>query len=135
MIDPSFDTLTDPKPSIVQELENRVEQLQITLNNYRQMTALSETRVENLRDYLVENTYASFDRDIAEAIADIMDIELVKDYCFDVTVRFTGTIQVGLGEDAEEILADSQFDMNNYGDHEFHVSDASVEEIDITDYN
>lgn len=135
MIDPSFDTLTDPKPSIVQELENRVEQLQITLNNYRQMTALSETRVENLRDYLVENTYASFDRDVAEEIANIMDIELVKDYCFDVTVRFTGTIQVGLGENAEEILTDSQFDMNNYGDHEFHVSDASVEEIDITDYN
>ena len=135
MIDPSFDTLTDPKPSIVQELENRVEQLQITLNNYRQLTALSETRVENLRDWLIENADGSIDKRTAEDIAEIMDIELVKDYYFDVVVRFTGSIQIGMGEDAEEILADSQFDMNNYGDHEFHVSDASVEEIDITDYN
>jgi hypothetical protein len=146
MIDPTFVDITDEElPSIsspstsawearISELENINQELQSDLEFYRSLTVGNESRVERLKEYILEIVeVGDIETDVAEQISEIMMFELSKDYYFDVTVQFSGTISLKPGEDAEDILSDMHFEMRNdyHADNEFDLTDAEVQSVNI----
>lgn len=140
MIDPSMDTLviSPPSPQVsleekVAELESRNKDLEDSFSYYRKLVAGYEYKIENLRDYLIDNIHIDISGGTANDIADIMEIELVKDRYFDVTVRFFGSIQVGPDDDVEELISSMDFDMtdNSRGNLYFGIVDTEIQSIKI----
>ena len=153
MISPQMDTdIVSPYPPTMQELERKVEDLERQvkelekLNNdlgdsvsyHRSMVAAHETRVERLRNYVLKDMSESdnmrdISADAAETIADIMQFDLTKEHYFNVTVRFSGTVEVKPGEDVEDIISNMHYDMSDsyHTDVDFQLDDVSVDDVDI----
>ena len=142
MISPQMATdVVSPYPPTMQELEKKVEELEginkdfgDSVSYWRTGVAEYEKKVERLRDYIVEEMKNSdFDEDTAQTIADIMNFSLAKEHYFTVTVRFSGTMEVNPGDDAEEVISNMHFEMEDsyHTDVDFQIDDVSVEEVDI----
>lgn len=67
-----------------------------------------------VQEYLIEN-YDELELH-ADAIAEILDIQLTREVTYDVTITARVTVAVPVGEDAEEILNDNLYVDANYGD-------------------
>jgi uncharacterized coiled-coil protein SlyX len=141
MISPEMATdIVSPYPPTMQELEKKVAELEAKvaeLNNSltasRSLLSISESNQERLRNFLVSNMDCGTDFDEAALdIANIMGFDLTREYYFDVTVRFTGTVMGSPGQDLEEFIENMHFDMDNrYSDTEFSVDDITVDNVDI----
>lgn len=118
----------------IKELEGINKDLNDSVSYWRTIVAAYESKVERIRDYVIsEMNDSDFDEDAAQTIADIMNFSLAKEHYFTVTVQFSGTVEVSPGEDAEEIISNMQYDMNDsyYTDVDFQLDDVSVESVDI----
>lgn len=140
MISPQMATdIVSPYPPTMQDLEKKVAELENTvaeLNNSliasRSLLSISQSNAERLKNFLVSNMDCGTDFVDPFDIANIMGFELTKEYYFDVTVRFTGTVMGSPGQDLEEFIENMNFEMNDrYSDTEFSVDDIIVDNVDI----
>jgi len=67
----------------------------------------------------------------AEAIAEIMGFDLTQEVEAEVTVTYNITLQVPIGEDAEDIVNDIDFESVSYNSDNITWLSASVDRIDI----
>lgn len=135
MISPQMATdVVSPYPPTMQELERKVEDLEIQIASLRSLRSLHESNLGRLRDYLIaEMRDSDLDEDAAANIADIMHISLTKEYYFSVTVRFSGTVMAGPNDDVEDMISNMQYDMldSYHTDVDFQLDDVSVDDVDI----
>jgi hypothetical protein len=67
----------------------------------------------------------------AEAIAEICGFELTQEVEAEVSVTYNITIQVPIGEDAEDIINDIDFESVSYNSDNITWLSASVDRVDI----
>lgn len=117
------------KDSRIQSLEEHVQR--VTQRDYTSAAALQSMR-DSLHEWTTENLEnKDITQEQATELADIGGFELVKEVEAEVTVRYWLTIEVPVGESAEDIINDIDFDAIVYDtDRVTHVS-SSVDEIDI----
>lgn len=86
-------------------------------------------QIEKVKEYLIEN-YEELDEH-AEAIANLLDIELSREVEFEMTVTITGTIILPVGKDFDD-LSEWDFDIEvscNESDYELESFDASIDRM------
>ena len=119
----------ESKDAIILSLQERSSQ-----NSQREYTARAET--QTMRDSMHEWTIEEFrNEDItelqAEAIAEIMGFELTQEVEAEVSVTYNITLRVPLGESAEDIVNDIDFESVSYNSDNISWLSASVDRIDI----
>ena len=121
--------LIENKDAMILSLQERSSQ-----NSQREYTARAET--QTMRDSMHTWTIEEFrNGDItesqAEAIAEIMGFELTQEVEAEVSVTYNITIQVPIGEDAEDIINDIDFESVSYNSDNITWLSASVDRIDF----
>ena len=125
----AFKELIDNKDSLILSLQDRSSQ-----NSQREYAAKAET--QTMRDAMHAWTVEEFrsgniTESQAEAIAEIMGFELTQEVEAEVSVTYNITIQVPIGEDAEDIINDIDFESVSYNSDNISWLSASVDRIDI----
>jgi len=117
------------KDALILSLQDRASE-----NSRREYSAKAET--QTMRDAMHKWTIDEFrNGDIteeqAEAIANIMGFELTQEVEAEVSVTYNITVQVPIGEDAEDIINDIDFETVSYNSDNISWLAASVDRIDI----
>lgn len=116
--------------------DERIKQLEEHIQRITQRDYATAGKLQSIRDGMHEWTMEALEsREIsetnAEEIASICGFELTKEVEVQVSVTYYITLQVPVGEDAEEIINDIDFDAVTYDtDKVTHVS-SNVDSIDI----
>ena len=146
MISPQMATdIVTPYPPTMEELDKKVRELwdsnhdlQNSVSYWRTQVVEYQSMVEGVRNYIIsEMKNSDFDEDAAQTIADIMNFSLAKEHYFTVTVRFSGTVEVKPGDDAEEIISNMNFEMEDsyHTDVDFQLDDVTVENTEVEESN
>jgi len=119
----------EKKDAMILSLQERSSQ-----NSQREYATAAE--IQSMRDSMHTWTIEEFrNGDIAEsqaeAIAEIMGFELTQEVEAEVTVTYNITLQVPIGEDAEDIINDIDFESVSYNSDNISWLSASVDRIDI----
>jgi hypothetical protein len=119
----------EKKDALIVSLQERSSQ-----NSQREYATAAE--IQSMRDSMHTWTIEEFrNGDItesqAEAIAEIMGFELTQEVEAEVTVTYNITLQVPIGEDAEDIINDIDFESVSYNSDNISWLSASVDRIDI----
>jgi hypothetical protein len=128
-------TETYYKDQIKKDAE-RIQSLEEHVQRITQRDYTTAGNLQKLRDSMHEWTTTELENeDItteqAEAIADICGFELTREIEATVTVEYQLTLQVPVGEDAEDIINDIDFDAISYDTDRISWVSASVGHIDI----
>lgn len=117
------------KDERIQVLEEHVQR--VTQRDYASAGALQAMR-DGLHEWTMENLEnQNITEEQATELSEIGGFELTKEVEAEVTVRYWLTVEVPVGESAEDIINDIDFDAIAYDtDKITHVS-SSVDEIDI----
>lgn len=113
----------------VNELLTRINSLNSTLESCQAKNRDYANKVDNLKDYLIENRDDLGEH--AEAIADIFGIKLTKTYDVSVTVIFTATIESEEEPDESDLqynVTPSMYWGFEVIEDNYEVTEASVEE-------
>ena len=113
----------------IQTLESEVQ----TSSNKRYETA---NQLQSMRDALHEWTIEEFrngqlTEEQAEAIADIAGFELTQEVEAEVSVTYNITLQVPIGEDAEDIINNIDFEAITYDMDNVTWVSANVDSVQI----
>lgn len=95
-------------------LELQVERLQNANTTYSKDASLQYGRINRVKEYLADN-YDMLEG-YADAIAEILDIELSRDITYSVQMTATVTVSVPVGQDGEDILRENLYIDANHGD-------------------
>lgn len=117
------------KDERIQVLEEHVQR--VTQRDYASAGALQAMR-DGLHEWTMENLEnQNITEEQATELSEIGGFELTKEVEAEVTVRYWLTVEVPVGESAEDIINDIDFDAIAYDtDKITHVS-SSVDDIDI----
>ena len=126
MIDPSMDTLVAPSFT---ELHEEIKMLKRQLEYAVGAKNVLSDQITNFEQHLKDNPWGIDDFALAE-LADIFDIHLTKEYDVEITVRFTGQIQVPHDFDMNDLDQYITASMDFYGDMD--ISNDYLEESDIS---
>ena len=71
-----------------------------------------------LLEEFIKDNFNYLDADVVNALTEIFDLEIMKEYDVEVTVTFTGTLEVPLGFDMDELEnnLDSTLNVSYYSD-------------------
>ena len=121
--------LIENKDAMILSLQERSSQ-----NSQREYATAA--KIQSMRDSMHTWTIEEFrNGDItesqAEAIAEIMGFELTQEVEAEVSVTYNITLQVPIGEDAEDIINDIDFESVSYNSDNISWLSASVDRIDI----
>jgi hypothetical protein len=121
--------LIENKDAMILSLQERSSQ-----NSQREYATAAE--IQSMRDSMHTWTIEEFrNGDItesqAEAIAEIMGFELTQEVEAEVSVTYNITLQVPIGEDAEDIINDIDFESVSYNSDNITWLSASVDRVDI----
>ena len=116
--------------------EQRIQQLEEHVQRITQRDYATAARLQTVRDEMHEWTTTELENsDItteqAEAIAEICGFELTKEIEAIVTVEYSITLNVPVGEDAEDIINNIDFDAISYDTDNISYVSASVSNIEI----
>jgi len=118
--------------ALQESIKSKDEHIQrITQRDYS-----TAAEMQRMRDGMHEWTIQEFkDGHItesqAEAIAEICGFELTQEVEAEVTVTYNITLQVPIGEDAEDIINDIDFESVSYNSDNITWLSSSVDRIDI----
>jgi hypothetical protein len=125
MIDPSMTTLeVAPLPPDIQELEQRVARVSNELTHltndrdyWKSLANERSGKIGLLEEYIKDN-FNYLDADVVNALTEMFDLEIMKEYDVEVTIRFTGTIEAPLGFDMDELEnnLDATLNVSYYAD-------------------
>ena len=82
-------------------------------DSYSQMVTRRDNSIESVREYLIDN-YDDMEMH-ADAIAELLDIELTREVEYTVTLSATVTVTVKPGDDAEQIISENLYVDSNGG--------------------
>jgi hypothetical protein len=125
MIDPSMTTLeVTPLPSDIQELEQKVARISNELTHltndrdYWKCLANERSGKIGLLEEYIKDNFNYLDADVVNALTEMFDLEIMKEYDVEVTIRFTGTIEAPLGFDMDELEnnLDAHLNVSYYAD-------------------
>lgn len=122
-----------PVPSMSMEekiarLQSDLDTTNLALTNVRQMRSNLESKISEVKDYLVDCRQSGQDCDI-ETIADLLDIDLTRSYTVYVDMRWTIEVEADSESAAQDIIDGISFYAN--GDHEcddFEIVDTEISE-------
>ena len=117
------------KDERIKELEQHVQK--VTDRDYNTASKLQAMR-DNMHEWTtneLENEDISIEQ--AEAIANICGFELTKEVEAEVTVVYNLTLQVPVGEDAEDIINNIDFEAVSYDTDTISWLSASVDNISV----
>ena len=137
---PTTEQFLNTQISALQEAIEKKDAMIISLqdrssdNSKREYAARAET--QTMRDAMHGWTIEEFrNGDIteeqAEAIAEIMGFELTQEIEAEVTVVYNITVQVPIGEEAEDIINDIDFESVSYNSDNISWLTASVDRIEV----
>ena len=143
MIDPSFDTVVTPYPPTMQELEERLNNLQIihdknleSLEFTRERIQKFSAQINSFEEALKHNEW-DFDAATLNDLASYFDITLEREFDVTITVTFSGTVTAPMDYDMDDLENDLQatIDTHHYGNSDVVVdlSEDSME-IDYREY-
>jgi hypothetical protein len=110
------------KDEYLQRLEQRSHQDSSERNRITE--AMHEWTIEEFRNGQITESQA-------EAIAEIVGFELTQEVEAEVTVTYNITLQVPIGEEAEDIINDIDFESVSYNSDNITWLSSSVDRIDI----
>lgn len=116
--------------------EQRIQQLEEHVQRVTQRDYATAARIQTMRDEMHEWTTTELENsDItteqAEAIAEICGFELTKEIEAIVTVEYSITLNVPVGEEAEDIINNIDFDAISYDTDNISYVSATVSNIEI----
>ena len=93
------------------------------LDSYRSIANSQTSNISSVREYLIEN----YDElgDHADEIATMLDIELIREVTYTVSMSATVTVAIKCGEDGDDLINDNLFIESN--DSSVSVDEYSVE--------
>ena len=103
-------------------------------NSQREYATAAEIQLmrDNMHEWTIEEFKNSqITESQAEGIAEICGFELTQEVEAEVSVTYNITIQVPIGEDAEDIVNDIDFESVSYNSDNITWLSASVDRIDI----
>jgi hypothetical protein len=113
-------------------IKSKDEHIQrITQRDYA-TAAAKQTIVDAMYEWTVEEfRNGQITESQAEAIAEICGFELTQEVEAEVSVTYNITLQVPIGEDAEDIINDIDFESISYNSDNITWLSANVDRIDI----
>jgi hypothetical protein len=117
------------KDERIQSLEQHVQR--VTQRDYASAANLNALR-EGMKEWTVgqlENSDITTEQ--AEEIAEICGFELTKEVDVEVTVQYSFTVNVPVGEEVEDIINDISFDSIDYDTDKVSCYNVSVDRIDF----
>ena len=117
-------------PATIEDLTAEIDrlnsQLNTMINNWefaKTRFTEAQTKIDNVRGYIHDlyDMNGEIDEDM-KGVAELLDIPLTKtmDVCF--TVEFTGTVEVPLGMDTDDLESEIDFEYRaGYGDAEWDL--------------
>lgn len=139
MIDPSFDTVVTPYPMTMQELEERLNNLQIihdknleSLEFTRERIQKFSAQIDAFEEALKHNEW-DFDSATLEDLAGYFDITLQREYMVEITVRFSGNVTVPMDYDIDDLENELNAEISKgyYSNSSVEI-DFMEEEMDIS---
>lgn len=139
MIDPSFDTVVTPYPPTMQELEERLNNLQIihdknleSLEFTRERIQKFSAQIDAFEEALKFNEW-DFDAATLNDLASYFGITLEREYSVEITVRFSGNVTVPMDYDIDDLENDLQAEISKgyYSNSSVEV-DFMEEEMEIS---
>jgi chromosome segregation ATPase len=114
----------------------RIQQLEEHIQRITQRDYTTASTLQSMRDNMHEWTTTQLECDLitqeqAEQIADICGFELTTEVEAQVSVTYYITLQVPVGEEAEDIINDIDFDAITYDVDKVTYVSSSVDSIDI----
>ena len=119
----------EKKDAMILSLQERSSQ-----NSQREYATAAEIQLmrDNMHTWTIDEfRNGNITEEQAEAIANIMGFELTQEVEAEVSVTYNITIQVPIGEDAEDIINDIDFETVSYNSDNISWLTASVDRIDI----
>lgn len=129
MIDPSFDTVVTPYPPTMQELEERLNNLQIihdknleSLEFTRERIQKFSAQIDAFEEALKFNGW-DFDAETLNDLASYFDITLEREYMVEITVKFSGNVTVPMDYDIDDLENElsAEITKSYYGDANVEV--------------
>lgn len=115
---------TVSKSEQIEQLENQIERLQEQIAANRRRSNLFE---EALKTAV---SGEDIDLDLAKEFADIFGFTMTTTYHFEVTATFTGSVEVPIGEDFDDLegslSATLDLDYGSFDEFEWSTEDVSV---------
>ncbi len=96
--------------------------------------AAIEALKSNVKELILEN-YEDLDKDFLQALAEAMEIELTKSISVQGTINFSGSVEVSIFEDLDDISYNvnvDSLDISAYGENLWHL-DYDVEDVTSED--
>lgn len=126
-----FDTLND-RDSLVFQIDSLKSSLELkdsTINSFRKQLREHEERINGVKQY-VKDMYGSDNGVSVTRILEILDITLTKRYDVDITVTYSGTIELPLDADINDFDEHVNFEFSAPFSDEWEF-DISQEDADI----
>ena len=113
----------------IADLQSRLDQQTIIANNLRIHSSDRDIQIGNVRGYLIDCLDMGSSPD-AEEIADLLDIQLKREFAVRVEVTFDFIVEAMSEDDAQE-MADN-FSYSAHGD--FNSDDYEVTDTTVSEY-
>ena len=113
----------------IADLQSRLDQQTIIATNLRIHSSDRDTQIQNVRGYLIDCLDMGSSPD-AEEIADLLDIQLKREFAVRVEVTFDFIVEAMSEDDAQE-MADN-FSYSAHGD--FNSDDYEVTDTTVSEY-
>lgn len=134
-----------PNHPVLAQLKEQIETLEGQRDSWKQdhdimrdrwvnAKAAIEALKSNVKELIIENV-DDLDKDFLQALAEAMEIELTKSISVQGTINFSGSVEVSIFEDLDDIsynVSVDSLDISAYGENLWHL-DYDVEDVTSED--
>jgi len=129
-------TTTEFLNSQIAQKDNRIAQLEEHVQTVTQRSYGESAERSRMRNEMQEWTLEQMDEDMltrgqAEEIASICGFELSKEVEVEVTVQYSITLNLPIGDDVQDLIHDIDFDTVSYNDERITWLSSSIDRVDF----